>query len=171
MTRVLVLNGPNLGRLGRRQPEIYGSLTHAGLREHLVGTGEGLGLEVEVRQTDSEAEMINWLHEAADEQLPVVINPAAWSHYSIAIADAVAQLEAPVVEVHLSNIAAREEFRHHSVVSAYVTGTIAGLGASGYDYALAHISALTDSEETRTDPAQINPGLTQGMITGRQETV
>lgn len=146
MTRVLVLNGPNLGRLGRRQPRIYGTMTHAGLRDHLLATGEGLGLEVEVRQTDSEAEMIGWLHEAADDGLPVVINPAAWSHYSIAIADAVAQVEAPVIEVHLSNVAAREEFRHHSVISAYVTGTIAGLGASGYDYALAHISATVDQE-------------------------
>ncbi|WP_130865929.1 type II 3-dehydroquinate dehydratase [Acidipropionibacterium timonense] len=140
-TRVLVLNGPNLGRLGRRQPEIYGHTTHAQLADHLVETGRGLGLEVEVRQTDSEAQMIAWLHEAADGSVPVVLNPAAWSHYNIAIADAVAQIDAVVVEVHLSNIAKRESFRHHSVVSAYVTGTIAGLGPGGYDLALAHIAA------------------------------
>ncbi len=166
-TRVLVLNGPNLGRLGRRQPEIYGTLTHAGLREHLVGTGEGLGLDVEVRQTDAESEMISWLHEAADSDIPVVINPAAWSHYSIAIADAVAQVEAPVIEVHLSNIAKREEFRHHSVVSGYATGTIAGLGVSGYDYALAHISAMVDPDtEDPTPRPQIRPGLVQAALTG-----
>ncbi len=166
---VLVLNGPNLGRLGRREPQIYGTLTHAGLRAHLTEAGRDLGLDVEVRQTDAEAEMISWLHEAADNRIPVVINPAAWSHYSIAIADAVAQLEAPVIEVHLSNIAQREEFRHHSVVSAYVTGTIIGLGASGYDYALAHLASLIDQEaEGPSDPPQIRPGSVHGAITGRR---
>lgn len=169
-TTVLVLNGPNLGRLGRREPQIYGTMTHADLRAHLVATGQGMGLEVDVRQTDAEAEMIGWLHEAADNRTPVVINPAAWSHYSIAIADAVAQLEAPVIEVHLSNIARREEFRHHSVVSAYVTGTIIGLGFSGYDYAMAHIAAMIDPDTE--DPAirpQIRPGLVYGALTGRSD--
>jgi 3-dehydroquinate dehydratase-2 len=138
--RVLVLNGPNLGRLGRREPEIYGSTTHAELAEHLVGTGEGLGLAVEVRQTDSESEMLSWLHEAAEHGLPVVLNPAAWTHYSIAIADAVAQV-GTVIEVHISNVHAREEFRRHSVVSPYATGVIAGLGLAGYDLALVHLAA------------------------------
>lgn len=138
--RVLVLNGPNLGRLGRRQPHIYGSLTHDALAEHLVGTGRGLGLDVEVRQTDSEAEMLGWLHEAADAKLPVVLNPAAWTHYSIAVADAVAQVDV-VIEVHISNVHAREQFRHHSVVSQYATGVIVGLGLGGYDLALTHIAA------------------------------
>lgn len=138
---VWVLNGPNLGRLGRRQPEIYGLMSHDELVDHVQHTAGRLGLDVVVRQTDSEAQMIGWLHEAADRRIPVVINPAAWSHYNIAIADAVAQVEAPVIEVHLSNTARREEFRHHSVVSAYVTGTITGLGIAGYDLALHHLAS------------------------------
>ncbi len=140
MTKVYVLNGPNLGRLGKREPEIYGATTYAELAEHLVGTGSGLGLDVEVRQTDSEAEMIGWLHEAADSSVPVVINPAAWTHYSVAIADAVAQVPV-VIEVHISNVHAREDFRRHSVVSPFANGVIVGLGLGGYDLALAHIAA------------------------------
>lgn len=139
--RVLVLNGVNLGRLGTRQPEIYGALTHADLAERCRARGAELGLDVEVRQTDSEAELVGWLHEAADGAIPVVLNPAAWSHYSIAVADAVAQRTADLIEVHLSNIATREQFRHHSVVSAYATGTIAGLGARGYELALEALAA------------------------------
>lgn len=146
MSTVLVLNGPNLGRLGKREPEIYGATTFAQLAEHLVGSGVGLGLDIDVRQTDSEAEMIGWLHEAADGEIPVIINPAAWTHYSIAIADAVAQVPL-VLEVHISNIHAREEFRRHSVVSPYASGVIAGLGLGGYDLALAHIAAVIDVPE------------------------
>lgn len=143
MTRVLVLNGANLARLGRREPEVYGRVTHDQLAEHLVGTGQGLGLDVEVRQTDSEAELIGWLHEAAEGAIPVVLNPAGWTHYSIAIADAVVQVPL-VVEVHISNVHAREEFRRHSVVSPYVAGVIVGLGLGGYDLALTHIAATQD---------------------------
>ena len=138
--KVLVLNGVNLGRLGTHQPEVYGATTHAELAEHLVGTGRGLGLDVEVRQTDSEAEMVGWLHEAASTGAAVVINPAAWSHYSYAIADAVVQVET-VVEVHISNVHAREEWRHQLVISPYVVGTIMGLGLGGYDLALAHLAS------------------------------
>ena len=137
---VLVLNGANLGRLGRRQPEVYGAETHADLDERCRRRGAELGLEVEVRQTDSEAELIGWLHEAADASMPVVLNPAAWSHYSVAIADAVAQRTADLIEVHISNIAAREPFRHHSLISAYATGTIAGLGLDGYELALSWLA-------------------------------
>ena len=140
MTDVLVLNGPNLGRLGKREPEIYGSVTFADLKQHLEETGRGLGLTVEVRQTDFEGEMVRWLHEAADAGAAVVINPAGWTHYSVAVADAVAQCPV-VIEVHISNIHAREEFRRHSVVSPYVKGVIAGLGLGGYDLALAHVAA------------------------------
>jgi len=140
MTRVLVLNGPNLGQLGKREPAIYGHVTYAQLAEHLVGTGARLGLEVEVRQTDAEHEMIAWLHEAAEQKIAVVINPAGWTHYSIAIADAVVQVE-KIIEVHISNVYAREEFRRHSVVSPYVTGVIVGLGLGGYDLALTHFAA------------------------------
>ncbi len=137
---VLVLNGVNLGRLGRRDPLIYGSTTHAELADRLVAYGAGLGLAVDVRQTDDEAELIGWLHEAADQQLPVVLNPAAWSHYSVALRDAVAQRTADLVEVHLSNIHAREEFRHHSVVSGVASGVIAGLGVVGYELALQFVA-------------------------------
>ena len=157
MTRVLVLNGSNLGRLGKREPHIYGSVTYAELKEHLEGTGEGLGLSVEVRQTDFEGEMVQWLHEAADSGAAVVLNPAAWTHYSVAIADAVAQVPT-VIEVHISNVHAREEFRRHSVVSPYVKGVIAGLGLGGYDLALAHLAAtsLTTGTPPRGQPRGIS---------------
>jgi 3-dehydroquinate dehydratase II len=140
MTRVLVLNGPNLGRLGSREPEVYGRATHDDLAALCVSTGDGLGLEVEVRQTDDEAELVGWLHEAADSSTPVVLNPAAFTHYSYALRDACAQLTAPLVEVHLSNPAAREEFRHTSVVSGVATGTIAGFGVHSYVLALEAIA-------------------------------
>lgn len=140
MKRVLVLNGPNLGRLGRRQPEIYGSTTADDLAHRLRGLGQELGLEVEVRFSDHEGEMIGWLHEAADDAVPVVINPAAWSHYSIAVADAVAQVET-VIEVHISNVHAREGFRQQLVISPYVTGVIAGLGLAGYELALRYLAS------------------------------
>ena len=139
--KVLVLNGVNLGRLGKRQPEVYGATTHAQLAEHLVETGAGLGLDVEVRQTDHEGELVSWLHEAADHGWPVVLNPGAWSHYSRAVADAAVQVPT-VVEVHISNVHAREEWRHQLVISPYVVGTIMGLGLGGYDLALAHLAAL-----------------------------
>lgn len=138
---VWVLNGVNLGRLGSREPDVYGSTTHAALAERLLALGGELGLAVEVRQTDAEAVMVGWLHAAADGAIPVVLNPAAWSHYSIAIRDAASQRTADLIEVHISNIAAREEFRHHSVVSAVATGTIAGLGLDGYAAALRFIAA------------------------------
>ena len=140
MTRVYVLNGPNLGRLGTRQVDVYGVTSYADLAERCVTVGAELGLDVVVRQTDAEHEMLAWLHAAADEQAPVVLNPAAWSHYSYAVRDACALLTAPLVEVHISNIHAREEFRHHSVVSAVATGVIAGLGVDGYRLALRHIA-------------------------------
>ena len=140
MRRVLVLNGPNLGRLGSRQPEVYGGVTYADLADHLVETGNGLGLDVDVRQSDSEAEMIGWLHEAADTDAAVVINAGAWTHYSYAIADAAALVKF-YVEVHISNVHAREEFRKHSVLSAKASGIIVGCGVGGYDLALAHIAA------------------------------
>ncbi len=139
--RVYVLNGPNLGRLGTRQPEVYGTTTYADLVELCQQTGRELGLEVVVRQTDAEHELLGWLHEAADLGACVVLNPAAWSHYSIAVRDACALLRAPLVEVHLSNIHAREAFRHHSVVSAVATGVICGLGVDGYRLALHHLAA------------------------------
>lgn len=138
--KVLVLNGPNLGRLGTRQTDIYGLTTYADLADMCVRVGKELGLTVEVRQTDAEQEMLGWLHGAADEQTAVVLNPGAWSHYSYALRDACALLRAPLVEVHLSNIHAREAFRHHSVVSAVATGVICGLGVEGYRLALQYLA-------------------------------
>ena len=140
---VLVLNGPNLGRLGTRQVDIYGVTSYADLVNLCLSTGKDLGLDVEVRQTDAEHEMLAWLHEAADSATPVVLNPGAWSHYSYALRDACSILRAPLVEVHISNIHAREEFRHHSVVSAVATGVICGLGVDGYRLALRHLAQLS----------------------------
>jgi 3-dehydroquinate dehydratase II len=134
--RVLVLNGPNLGRLGTREPEVYGSTTHADLVELCRAEGTSLGLDVEVRQTDSEAELVGWLHEAADARTPVVLNPAAFTHYSYALRDACAMLTGPLVEVHITNPHAREEFRHTSVVSGVATGVVAGFGMDSYRLAL-----------------------------------
>lgn len=142
--RVLVLNGPNLDRLGTREPEVYGSMTFAELEGLIVTEARGRGLEAQVRQTNDEATLIGWLHEAADERLPVIMNPAAFTHYSYAIRDACAMLVAPLIEVHLSNPAAREEFRHLSVVAGVATGTIAGFGAHSYVLALDAMAALVD---------------------------
>ncbi|WP_026930529.1 type II 3-dehydroquinate dehydratase [Glycomyces tenuis] len=138
--KTYVLNGPNLNRLGRREPAIYGSQTLDDLAELCRATGAELGLEVDFRQTNAEHELLAWLHEAADEQIPVVLNAAAWTHTSVAVGDACAQLTAPLIEVHLSNVHQREAFRHHSYVSAHAVGVIAGLGAHGYTAALRHIA-------------------------------
>jgi 3-dehydroquinate dehydratase II len=134
--QVLVLNGPNLNRLGTREPDVYGATTYADLVAVCENAGRDLDLDVDVRQTNDEAQMIGWLHDAADARAAVVLNPAGWSHTSVALRDACAQLRAPLVEVHISNIHAREEFRHHSYVSAVATGVIAGLGVHGYVAAL-----------------------------------
>ncbi|HEY0169192.1 MAG TPA: type II 3-dehydroquinate dehydratase [Jatrophihabitans sp.] len=149
--RVLVLNGPNLGRLGSREPEIYGSTTYPELAALCVRAGAELGLAVEVHQSDAEAELIGWLHQAADQRLPVVLNPAGLSHTSIVLRDAVAARTAPLVEVHISNIHAREQFRHHSHVSAVASGVIAGLGVEGYVLAL---SWLSSTAADRPQPSQ-----------------
>ncbi|HEX5862304.1 MAG TPA: type II 3-dehydroquinate dehydratase [Nocardioides sp.] len=137
MSKVLVLNGPNLGRLGRREPEIYGTTTHPQLVELCQEWGTALGLEVEVFQTNHEGDLVDWLNEAADDQTPVVLNAGAWSHYSLALYDACAQLTAPLVEVHISDPSQRpEEFRHTSVITPHATGVIAGQGIDGYRLAL-----------------------------------
>lgn len=142
--RVLVLSGPNLGRLGSREPEVYGAGTYVELA-HAVGQwAQQLGLDAEARQTNSESELIEWLYEALDAGTPVVLNPAAFTHYSYALRDAVAQVTkggVKVIEVHLSNPSSRETFRHHSVISAVVTGTIAGFGWDSYRLALASLTA------------------------------
>ncbi|HVL83413.1 MAG TPA: type II 3-dehydroquinate dehydratase [Pseudonocardia sp.] len=137
---VLVLNGPNLGRLGTREPAVYGSATHSDLVALCRRTGAELGLDVTVRQTDHEGELLGWLHDAADAGTPVVLNAAAWTHTSVAVRDACAQLTAPLVEVHISNVHRREEFRHHSYISAVASGVIVGLGVEGYALALRWIA-------------------------------
>ncbi|OZM73014.1 type II 3-dehydroquinate dehydratase [Amycolatopsis antarctica] len=134
--KALVLNGPNLGRLGTREPGVYGATTYADLVTLCVSAGRELGVEVEVRQTDHEGELVGWLHEAADGGYPVVLNAGAWTHYSIAVRDAAAQLTAPLIELHISNVHKREGFRHHSVLSDIATGVVAGLGVDGYPLAL-----------------------------------
>jgi 3-dehydroquinate dehydratase-2 len=142
---VLVLNGPNLNRLGTREPDVYGHTTYADLVALCEEAGAALGLRVEVRQTNDEAELVGWLHQAADDATPVVLNPAAFTHYSYALRDACAMLTAPLVEVHISNPAAREEFRHTSVVAAVATGTIAGFGMDSYRLALQAVASLVGS--------------------------
>jgi len=145
VTEVLVLNGPNLGRLGRRQPEIYGYTTHGELADLCRGWGKQLGLVVVVRQTNHEGELLDWLNEAADKETPVILNAAAWTHYSYAIWDACAQLTAPLVEVHISDPSQRPEvFRHTSVVTPHATKVIAGQGIDGYRQALEFIAADSD---------------------------
>jgi len=133
---VWVLNGPNLDRLGTREPDVYGSMTYAELVDTVTEQARELGLEADVRQTNDEAELIGWLHAAADASIPVIMNPAAFTHYSYAVRDACAMLTAPLIEVHLSNPLAREEFRHTSVIGGVAAGTVAGFGVDSYRLAL-----------------------------------
>lgn len=134
--RVEVLNGPNLGRLGRRQPEVYGTTTHDDLVVLCERAGAELGLDVRVRQTDHEGELVGWVHEAVDAGAAVVLNAGGLTHTSVVLRDACAELMAPWVEVHISNVHAREPFRAHSHLSAVATGSIVGLGVTGYVLAL-----------------------------------
>ena len=147
MKHVLVLNGPNLSRLGSREPDVYGSTSFGELADLCRATGRALGLHVDVRQTDDEAELLHWVHEAADARVPVVLNPAAFTHYSYALRDALAQRTAPLIEVHISNPAAREAFRHESVVAGVADGTIAGFGPMSYQLALQAIAELAGAED------------------------
>lgn len=143
-TRVLVLNGPNLGRLGKREPGIYGSATHADLVALCESSGKELGLDVDVRQTEYEGELITWVHAACDDGVPVVLNAGALTHYSYALMDALKMRTAPLVEVHISNIASREGFRHESVITPVADGIIAGFGFQSYVLALRAVAALLD---------------------------
>ena len=145
--RILVLNGPNLGRLGKRQPEVYGSTTLADVDARLQRLAAELGVELELRQTDAEHEMLGWVHDAADAGDAVVLNPAAWTHTSVALRDACAELSAGLVEVHISNVHAREDFRRHSHVTPVATGVIAGLGVQGYALALEAMAGLVGTDD------------------------
>jgi 3-dehydroquinate dehydratase II len=142
MRTVLVLNGPNLSRLGSREPDIYGTATLADLEKACAEAAAELGLEPDFRQTNDEAELVGWIHEAVDGHTPVILNAAAFTHYSYALHDALAMRTAPVVEVHLSNPAARDEFRHNSVVASVADGTIAGFGFASYQLALRAVAGL-----------------------------
>jgi 3-dehydroquinate dehydratase II len=142
---VLVLNGPNLGRLGRREPEKYGSTTHEDLVTLIEQEAEELGLKAVVRQSDSEADLLGWVHAAADAGDPVILNAGALTHTSVALRDACAELRAPLIEVHITNIHTREEFRQHSYISGVATGVIAGLGVQGYVLALRYLAAQSTS--------------------------
>lgn len=146
--RVLVLNGPNLGRLGTREPDVYGSTTHAELVALCVRGGAELGLQVEVRQSEYEGDLLGWLHEAADDATPVVLNAGALTHTSVALGDACAMLTAPLVEVHISNIHRREAFRQLSYVSSHASGVIVGLGVEGYVLALSWLSSALTGPST-----------------------
>jgi 3-dehydroquinate dehydratase-2 len=138
---IQVLNGANLGRLGTREPAVYGTTTHAQLVELVETAAAQLGLHVQVRQTDDEGQLLRWVHEATDAADPIVVNPGGWTHTSVVLRDALAAHPGPVLEVHLSNIHRREEFRHHSYVSGVVTGVLAGLGVDGYVLALRYLAA------------------------------
>jgi 3-dehydroquinate dehydratase-2 len=140
--KILVINGPNLSRLDIRDSSVYGDLSYPQLVELISATALDLGFEADIRQSNEEAEIITWLHEAADRNLPVIINPAAFTHYSYAIRDAAELVKAPLIEVHLSNPMSREEFRHTSVISGIASGTIAGFGPDSYRLALRALSSL-----------------------------
>ena len=140
---IAVLNGPNLDLLGQRNPLVYGSETLADVEERCVKYADGLGFDVDFRQTNREGELVEMLHELRDAA-GIVINAAAYTHTSVAIRDAVELVTGPVVEVHISNVHAREEFRHHSYLSAVVTGVIVGLGTQGYDLAIAAVAARVE---------------------------
>lgn len=140
--KLMVINGPNLARLDIRDSSIYGDLDYAQLKSLIETSASAGGFESDVRQSNDEATIISWLHEAADAKTPVIINPAAFTHYSYAIRDAAELLKAPLIEVHLSNPMAREEFRHTSVISGVANGTIAGFGPNSYVLAINALKAL-----------------------------
>ncbi|MEM7613413.1 MAG: type II 3-dehydroquinate dehydratase [Pseudomonadota bacterium] len=142
MTHVLILNGPNLNLLGQRQPEIYGAETLADLEAACAATAKPLGLTIDARQSNHEGELVTWIQEARGTARAILINPAAYSHTSVAILDALTMFEGPVVEVHISNIHKREAFRHHSYVSQRADAVIAGAGTQGYSLALQHVAKL-----------------------------
>lgn len=137
---VNVLNGPNLGRLGRREPGVYGRTTHDELVALVEREAAALGLTAVVRQSDSEADLLGWIHAAADAGEPVILNAGGLTHTSVALRDACADLRAPLIEVHISNVHAREDFRRHSYLSPVATGVIVGLGVQGYLLALRYLA-------------------------------
>lgn len=140
--RLLILNGPNLNMLGLREPGTYGSETLADVEARCLAAAKAQGFEAECRQTNHEGVMIDWIHAARGSVDGIVINPGAWTHTSVAIHDAFAAAEVPVLEVHISNVHKREAFRHHSYVSLIAVGVIAGFGTHGYTLAIDHFAKL-----------------------------
>ncbi|WP_155957824.1 type II 3-dehydroquinate dehydratase [Fodinicurvata sediminis] len=136
LPHILVLNGPNLNLLGTREPDVYGKMTLSELESFCRTAGEKLGLEVSCNQSNHEGELVGWIQQARDSAQGLVLNPAGYSHTSVALRDAIAAVGLPLIEVHLSNIHKRESFRHHSYVSAVAEGVICGLGVEGYRLAL-----------------------------------
>jgi 3-dehydroquinate dehydratase II len=141
---VFVLNGPNLNLLGKRQPEIYGRETLADVEAECRRIAGGLGFEIRFLQSNTEGQIIDWIHEARESAGGIVINPAAYTHTSVAILDALNAFDGPVIEVHISNVHKRESFRHHSYVSLRADGVIAGLGTQGYGLALQRLAQLVE---------------------------
>lgn len=137
---VNVINGPNLGRLGKREPEVYGGTTHDELVALIEREAAQLGLKAVVRQSDSEAQLLDWIHLAADAAEPVILNAGGLTHTSVVLRDACAELSAALIEVHISNVHAREEFRRHSYISSVASGVIVGLGIQGYLLALRYLA-------------------------------
>ncbi|MBU3691966.1 MAG: type II 3-dehydroquinate dehydratase [Candidatus Nanopelagicaceae bacterium] len=140
--QIMVLNGPNLNRLDLREKSFYGDITYDDICRTVENAAHDLGFAVDIRQSNDEAEIIDWLHQAADNKTPVIFNPAAFTHYSYAIRDAVVMLKAPCIEVHISNPLSREEFRHTSVISGVASGTIAGFGLDSYRLAIRAMQGL-----------------------------
>lgn len=147
MDSVLVLHGPNLNLLGQREPQVYGHLTLADIDHKLVTSGQELGLEVHTSQSNSEGELIDTLHTAREWSTGVIFNPGGYTHTSVALRDAVAAIELPVIEVHLSNVHAREEFRRRSMIAPVCVGTIAGFGWRSYVLALQALAGILKGEE------------------------
>ena len=141
---IYVLNGPNLNLLGKREPAIYGRETLADVEHDCRRVAAEQGLELEFRQTNAESQLIDWIHEARERAAGIVINPAAFTHTSVAILDALQTCEFPIIEVHISNVHRREPFRHHSYVSLVASGVIAGCGTQGYQFALQRLARLLD---------------------------
>ncbi|MCV6972672.1 type II 3-dehydroquinate dehydratase [Mycobacterium bohemicum] len=137
---VQVINGPNLGRLGRRDPDVYGETTHDQLAELIEREAAALGLHAVVRQSNSEGQLLDWIHQAADAGDPVILNAGGLTHTSVALRDACADLGAPLIEVHISNVYAREDFRRYSYISPVATGVVVGLGVQGYLLALRYLA-------------------------------
>ena len=143
---IFILNGPNLNLLGKREPDIYGSQTLDDVKQMCVEAAAGSGLQIDFRQSNAEHDLVDWIQEAREQASAIIINPAAYSHTSVAILDALSACDCPVIEVHISNIHRRESFRHHSFVSARADAVIAGCGVAGYVYAVQHAARLTGSD-------------------------